>query len=92
VPSQERACNLPTLGLLLPIAVRQLTQGRRSLPREIVEIILKEAVKDKRFGLSRAEAEKRRRQLMEDRKVNAREIDGVSTENNYSLGLLLRYT
>jgi hypothetical protein len=86
VPSQERACNLPTLELLLPVAVRQLTHGHRNLPPEIVEVILAEAVKDDGLGLSRAEAEKRRRELMKDRKVNAEEIDGVSSSKPLCVG------
>jgi hypothetical protein len=77
VASQARPCNLPTLSILLAIACRQLTHGRRTLPPELLEIILNFA-KGAEFGISREEAEKRRRALMEDRKVQTKDVNGVS--------------
>jgi hypothetical protein len=80
VPSQARACNIPTLAFLLPFACRQLTRGRRTLPPELVEIIMTHVRQNSRaeFGLSREEAEKRRRALMGDRKVQTQNVNGVS--------------
>jgi hypothetical protein len=81
VPSQARACNLPTLAFLLPIACRQITREQRTLPPELVEIIIAHVKENSKaeFGLSREEAEKRRQALMGDRKVQTKNINGVSS-------------
>jgi hypothetical protein len=71
VPSQARACNLPTLRFLLPVACRQQTHGRRTLPPELVESIVAAALADGGLGITREEAEIRRRELMADRKVGS---------------------
>jgi hypothetical protein len=71
VPSQARACNLPTLRFLLPVACRQRTHGRRTLPPELVEFIMAAALADSGLGITREEAEIRRRELMADRKVGS---------------------
>jgi hypothetical protein len=80
VASQARPCNLPTLSFLLRIACRQHTYGQRTLPPELLEIILNYA-KGIDFGISREEAEKRRRALMEDRKVQTKDVNGVSASS-----------
>jgi hypothetical protein len=71
VPSQARACNLPTLRFLLPVACRQRAHGRRTLPPELVESIVAAALADGGLGITREEAEIRRRELMADRKVGS---------------------
>jgi hypothetical protein len=78
VPSQARPCNLPTLGFLLPIVCRQVTRGRRTLPPELVDIILAEIQDSLDFGMTREDAEVRRRELMADRKVQTKNVNGVS--------------
>jgi hypothetical protein len=77
VPSQARACNLPTLRFLLPVACRQRTHGRRTLPPELVDIILAAAQVDGGLGITREEAEIRRRELMADRKVGSVGVNEV---------------
>ena len=62
VAYQERCCNLPTLHLLLSIAFWR-TIGR-NLPQELGNLITD--LMD--LGMSREDAEKHRRALMEDRK------------------------
>jgi hypothetical protein len=71
VPSQARACNLPTLRFLLLVACRQRTHGRRTLPSKLVDIILEAALVDGGLGITQEEAEVRRRELMTDRKVGS---------------------
>jgi hypothetical protein len=78
IPAQDGACNIPTLDLLLRVACRQRTAGRLALPPEIVEYILRLGRQSDGWGMTREEAEIRRRQLMADRKVQAREVNGVS--------------
>jgi hypothetical protein len=90
VPKQARACNLPTLKLLLCSACRQAVNGRQALPMEVADIILTEAMRDGGLGMSREEAERRRRMLMEDRRVQTKNVNGVSVscsreENIYML-------
>jgi hypothetical protein len=83
VPQQARACNLPTLAFLLPIACRRVTHGQRTLPPELVQVILSHVRKNANmeFGMSREDAERRRRELMSDRKVQTQDINGVSSAN-----------
>jgi hypothetical protein len=67
VPSQARACNLPTVAFLLRVAFRQY--ANRHVPDELIDLVL-----DGLGGpgqLTRQEAEKQRRAFIEDRKVNA---------------------
>lgn len=66
-----RACNVPTLKFLLPIACRQRTHGNRTLPPELVDIIVQTALVDGCLGISREEVEIRRRAVMADRKVGS---------------------
>jgi hypothetical protein len=75
VPSQARACNMPTMSLLLGAAFRK-TVGR-SLPLELAQLILGET-DGIEFGMSREEAERRRRALMADRKVQGGKVNDVS--------------
>jgi hypothetical protein len=75
VPSQARACNTPTMSLLLGAAFRK-TVGR-NLPLEIAQLILAETGGIE-FGMSREEAEGRRRALMADRKVQGGKVNDVS--------------
>jgi hypothetical protein len=93
VPQQARACNLPTLAFLLPIACREVTHGQRTLPPELVQIILSHVRENvnMEFGMSREDAERRRRALMSDRKVQTQDINGVS-EHSFSRGYLLSNT
>jgi hypothetical protein len=77
VPSQARACNLPTLRFLLPVACRQRTRSRCTLPSELVDRIVAAALADGGLGISREEAEIRRRELMADRKVGGVGVNQV---------------
>jgi hypothetical protein len=61
VPFQQRACNIPTLYFLLPIACQRLIG--RNLPPELVTLIIRFAS----LGMSREMAEQHRRSLMADR-------------------------
>jgi hypothetical protein len=45
---------------------------------EVADIILSEAMRDGGLGMSREEAERRRRMLMEDRRVQTKDVNGVS--------------
>jgi hypothetical protein len=45
---------------------------------EVEDIILSEAMRDGGLGMSREEAERRRRMLMEDRRVQTKDVNGVS--------------
>src|SRR5262245_2029057 len=60
VPSQEQACNIPTLHFLLPIVCQRLIG--KHLPPELVANIL-----ETDLGMTREMAEQHRRALMADR-------------------------
>jgi hypothetical protein len=77
VPSQMRACNLPTLRFLLGVAFRQRTRGQRVAPTELIEMIVNAALADGGLGITREEAEIRRRALMADRKVGSVGVNQV---------------
>lgn len=64
IPSQVQACNLPTIAFLLRVAFRQ--RVNRTIPYELVEMILG-AIRESGTQITREEAEKRRRSLMEER-------------------------
>jgi hypothetical protein len=80
VPSQARVCNVPTLAFLLSAVCRRYTRDKRALPSELVDIIISHLAADSQvpLGISREDAEKRRRTLMEDRKVQTKNVNGVS--------------
>lgn len=75
IPSQARACNFPTLHFLLPVVCQRLTG--RHLPRELVDLILASG----NFGITREEAEGRRRGVMEERGLGAESVSAVSDED-----------
>jgi hypothetical protein len=77
VPSQVRACSLPTLRFLLGVAFRQRTRGGRSLPVELADIIVGTALAGGGLGITREEAEIRRRALMADRRVGGVGVNKV---------------
>jgi hypothetical protein len=79
VPSQARACNIPTLRFLLGVASRQRTSEGRTLPPEIVELIIDATLANGGLGITREEAETRRRALMKDRKVGSVDVNKVGT-------------
>jgi hypothetical protein len=76
IPFQQRACNIPTLHFLLPIACRRLIG--KNLPPELVAFI----VGYMELGMSREEAEQHRRRLMADRMVTG----GKSRWDSVSFG------
>jgi hypothetical protein len=71
---------VPTLAFLLSAVCRRYTRDKRTLPSELVEIIISHLAADSQvpFGISREDAEKRRQALMEDRKVQTKNVNGVS--------------
>jgi hypothetical protein len=75
VPPQARACNALTLALLLTAAFRKVVG--KNLPGELAEFILAET-NGIDFGLSREQAEERRRALMADRRVQGVKVNDVS--------------
>jgi hypothetical protein len=77
VPSQMRACSVPALRFLLNVAFRQRTRGSRTLPPELIDIILAAARVDGGLGITREEAEIRRRALMADRRVGSVGVNEV---------------
>jgi hypothetical protein len=75
VPAQARPCNTPTLALLLGVAFRKVVG--RHLPVELKQLILAET-QGVDFGISREQAEQRRRALMADRRVQGGMVNDVS--------------
>lgn len=74
IPSQAVAANVPTLRILLPLVFEK--KIGTSLPPELVEYIL--ALSN--LGISREQAEKTRRRLMEDRKVKSQKENEVGLD------------
>lgn len=85
VPAQDNACNIPTLTLLLRMACRQRTSARLTLPLEVVDHIVKLGQQGEGWGMSREDAEIRRRKLMIDRKVQTKGVNDVSTHDRSSI-------
>jgi hypothetical protein len=75
VPAQARACNTPTLALLLGVAFRKVVG--RHLPVELKQLILAET-QGVDFGISREQAEQRRRALMADHRVQGGMVNDAS--------------
>jgi hypothetical protein len=77
VPSQARACNLPTIAFLLRVAFRQ--RAGRLVPDELINLVLEglEGLEGPGAQMTRQEAEEWRRALMDDRRVNAKHTNGV---------------
>jgi hypothetical protein len=84
VPSQARACNIPTLRFLLGVAFRQRLGGGRILPPELTDIIISAALVGGILGMTREEAEIRRRALMADRKVGSMGINQAGSHSRRS--------
>jgi hypothetical protein len=83
VPSQARACNLPTIAFLLRVAFRQ--RAGRFVPDELINLVL-EGLEGPGAQMTRQEAEERRRDLMDDRRVNVKGANGVGLPRILVLG------